>query len=182
MSSSEPLPGLAVRRVGPDDWRAYRDLRLAALIDSPRAFWTTYAQAAALEEQDWRDRLEWPTWIASAAGSPDPTSPPVPVGLVALWRSPEGDEGEIVLVQMWVAGWARGRGVVDVLVDTCAEAARTDGWTRLVLEVAEENERAATAYRRLGFLPTGRRSVMPWDERVTEIEMARDLGGSGPHR
>jgi len=180
VSSSPPLPGLSVRRVGPQDWRDYRNLRLAALIDSPRAFWTTYAQAASLEEADWRERLEWPTWIASASGSPDPARPQLPVGLVALWRSPEGGEGEIILVQMWVAGWARGRGVVDLLVQTCADAARADGWTSLVLEVAEENERAAAAYRRLGFVPTGRRSAMPWDERVAEVEMVRDLGGPDP--
>jgi ribosomal protein S18 acetylase RimI-like enzyme len=180
VASSPPLPGLVVRPAGPQDWRTYRDLRLAALLDSPRAFWTTYADAAALVEADWRSRLEWPTWIAHAASSPDPERPPAPVGLVALWRAPDSPEdevsGEIVLVQMWVASWVRGRGAADALLDAAVEASRADGWTRVVLEVAEENLRAAGCYRRAGFAPTGRRAVMPWDPTVVEVEMALDLG------
>lgn len=164
-----------MRRVGPQDWRTYRDLRLAALLDSPRAFWTTYASAATLREQDWRERLEWPTWVAYADTSPDPAREPAPVGLAALWCAPDAPEGEILLVQMWVATWARGRGAADALIGTAVTAAREDGWSRVVLEVARENERASAAYRRLGFVPTGRTACMPWDESVLEVEMALDL-------
>lgn len=182
MASSPPLPELVVRRAGPQDWRTYRDLRLAALLDSPRAFWTTYADAAAFVEADWRARLEWPTWIADAAVSPDPERPPAPVGLVALWRAPDSPEdetpGEIVLVQMWVASWVRGRGVADALLGAAVETARADGWTRVLLEVAEDNGRAVACYRRAGFVETGRRAVMPWDPAVVEVEMALDLQAS----
>lgn len=172
---SEPLRGLTVRRAEPADWRTYRDLRLAALLDSPRAFWTTYADAARLLEADWRSRLEWPLWIATAEVSPDQGRPPAPVGLVALWHAPGSPEGEIVLVQMWVATWARGRGAADALIDAALASARADGWTRVILEVAEENVRAARCYRRAGFTPTGRRATMPWDPDVVELEMALDL-------
>lgn len=175
MSSRDRLPGLSVRRASVADWRTYRDLRLASLIDSPRAFWTTYAQAAPLADEDWRARLEWPTWIAEAALSPDPARPTAPVGLVALWHAPERPEGEIVLIQMWVASWARGRGAADALITAAVRTAREDGWDRVVLEVAEENARAAGCYRRLGFVPTGRRATMPWDRDVVEVEMALDL-------
>ena len=171
------MPGLEVRRVSPSDWRTYRDVRLAALIDSPRAFWTTYAEAAALAEEDWRSRLEWPTWIAHAPTSPDPRRPAAPVGLVALWHAPGSADGSVVLVQMWVPSWVRGRGVADALIGEAVDAARADGWTRVVLEVAEENGRAAGCYRRAGFAPTGRRAVMPWDPRAAEVEMALDLTG-----
>ena len=41
------MTGLVVERVHAASWRTYRDVRLAALIDSPRAFWATYAEAAA---------------------------------------------------------------------------------------------------------------------------------------
>ena len=43
---TEPVSGLVVERVDAESWRSYRDVRLAALIDSPRAFWATYAEAA----------------------------------------------------------------------------------------------------------------------------------------
>ena len=172
---SEPVRGLTVRRAEPEDWRTYRDLRLAARLDSPRAFWTTYAEAAALLEADWRSRLEWPVWFASADVSPDPGRPAAPVGLVALWHAPGSPEGEVVLVQMWVATWARGRGAADALVAAAVASARADGWTRVVLEVAQENVRAAACYRRAGFAPTGRSATMPWDPDVVELEMALDL-------
>jgi ribosomal protein S18 acetylase RimI-like enzyme len=183
-SSRRPLPGLVVRRAGPQDWRTYRDLRLAALLDSPRAFWTMYADAATFVEADWRSRLEWPIWIADAAVSPDPVRPPAPVGLVGLWHAPEtpgaGTAGEILLVQMWVASWVRGRGAADALLAAAVETARADGWGRVVLEVAEENLRAAGCYRRAGFVATGRRAVMPWDPAVVEVEMALDLHPDRP--
>lgn len=171
------LPGLDVRRIGPRDWRTYRDLRLAALIDSPRVFWTTYAQAAALVEEDWRDRLDWPTWIAYAPLSPDPDRPSAPVGLVALWRVPDSHDDRIHITQMWVAGWARGRGVADALIEAAVESARADGWGAVALEVAEENVRAEHCYRRLGFRRTGAEAVMPWDPEVVEVEMVLSLGG-----
>ena len=176
------LPGLTVRRAGPQDWRTYRDLRLAALLDSPRAFWTTYAQAASRSEDQWRSSLDWPLWIAHAPISPDPDHPAAPVGLVALWHAPGSSDGDIGLVQMWVASWARGRGAADALIGAAVDFARSDGWTRVTLEVAQENDRARGAYRRMGFVETGRRSEMPWDGAVIEVEMARDLGAPGEHR
>lgn len=178
MSGRPVLAGLRVERLAPPDWRTYRDVRLAALIDSPRAFWTTYAQATALAEEDWRDRLGWPTWIAYAPVSPDPDRPAAPVGLAALWRVPDAPDDRVHLVQMWVAGWARGRGVADALIEAAVEAARDDGWGAVALEVAEENVRAERCYRRLGFRRTGSAAVMPWDAEVVEVEMVRDLRGA----
>jgi ribosomal protein S18 acetylase RimI-like enzyme len=177
VDSSSRLRGLRVRRLEPEDWRSYRDVRLAALIDTPRAFWTTYAQAAALVEDDWRDRLGWPTWMAYAPISPDEQRPDAPVGLVALWRVPDSSDDRIHITQMWVAGWARGRGVADALIEAAVEAAQADGWGAVALEVAEENVRAERCYHRLGFRRTGAEAAMPWDPGVVEVEMVRPLGG-----
>lgn len=179
MSSSEraasPLPRLVVERLDPTQWRTYRDLRLAALLDSPRAFWTSYAEAAALTEQGWRDRLGWPTWCAYAAPSPDPARPLAPVGLVALWHPPQAPDGDIQLVQMWVASWGRGAGVADALIDAAVQTARDDGWARIVLEVAQDNPGAQRCYRRAGFAATGRSAGRPWDDRAVDVEMARSV-------
>jgi hypothetical protein len=45
---------LTVTRVGEEGWRAWREIRLAALADAPDAFADTLAGAAALPERDWR--------------------------------------------------------------------------------------------------------------------------------
>ena len=163
-----------MRRLETQDWRIYRDIRLASLIDAPRAFWTMYAQGAGLSEEDWRDRLGWPTWIAFAPVSPDPARPPAPVGVAALWKVPDSPDDRIHLTQMWVAGWARGRGVADALIAAAVETARADGWRTVALEVAAENTRAQRCYRRLGFRLTGAEAVMPWDPQVVEVEMVLD--------
>lgn len=174
-SAASPLPGLVVERLAPAQWRTYRDLRLAALLDSPRAFWTSYAEAAAHQEQDWQDRLGWPSWCAYAAPSPDPQRPLAPVALVALWHPPHAPEGDIALVQMWVASWGRGAGVADALIAAALQTARDDGWLRVVLEVGHDNLSAQRCYRRAGFAATGRSAGRPWDDRAIDVEMARSV-------
>ena len=50
---------LEVRLLGPDDWAAWRELRLAALAEAPDAFGArlTDWQGERDREQRWRDRL-----------------------------------------------------------------------------------------------------------------------------
>lgn len=160
---------VSVVRVGPDQWRVYRDVRIASLIDSPRAFWATYAEASDRTQEQWRGRLgpDFPTWVALEDGRP--------LGTVALWHAPHQARAEGLLVGMWVASVARGTGVADALVQGALEQARVLGWRRVLLDVAHENHRAATFYRRLGFSPTGEVGEMPWDPSVTEETLALDL-------
>ena len=163
--------GIRVVRVTPDAWRTYRDVRLAALIDSPRAFWETYENAAARTDEQWRDRCgpDAPaTWMALDGDRP--------VGTVGLWHDADQPADEVVLVGMWVAGVARGTDVGRRLVEAALADAATSGFRRVVLDVAHENARARAFYARLGFSPTGRVGAMPWDETVTEETLALDLG------
>lgn len=53
------------RQADADDWEDLRDLRLRALGDTPEAFGTTLAQAAARSDDEWRGRY------APHAGSVD---------------------------------------------------------------------------------------------------------------
>src|SRR5215467_9958635 len=43
-----------VSRTGEDDWRAWREIRLAALADAPASSADTAEEAGALGEPDWR--------------------------------------------------------------------------------------------------------------------------------
>ncbi|MEO7423408.1 MAG: GNAT family N-acetyltransferase [Ornithinibacter sp.] len=160
---------LSVVQVGPDQWQVYRDVRIASLVDSPRAFWATYAEASGRTQEQWRGRLgrDVPTWVALEGGRP--------VGTVALWHAPDQPAGEGLLIGMWVASAARGAGVADALVRVALEHARELGWRRVLLDVAHENRRAGAFYRRLGFAPTGAVGEMPWDPSVTEETLALDL-------
>src|ERR1035437_9937866 len=48
---------VVIRETVMDDWRALRDIRLAALADAPDAFASTYASEGGLHAADWRGRV-----------------------------------------------------------------------------------------------------------------------------
>ncbi|MBD3783596.1 MAG: GNAT family N-acetyltransferase [Micrococcales bacterium] len=162
-------PGLRVERLTEDTWRDYRAVRLAALIDSPRAFWTTYAEAAARSDDDWRAyAASGPaTWLAWDLDRP--------VGTAGLWHGGDQPGHEACLVGMWVSGGSRGSGIAADLVDAAVAHAQAEGRTRVVLDVARENARALRFYLRRGFVLTGETGVMPWDPTCVEERMALDL-------
>lgn len=163
-------PGITVERVTPDTWHHYRAVRQAALIDSPRAFWTTYADSARRTDEDWRAFATTgpTTWLAWDLDRP--------VGTVGLWHADDQAVDEVYLVGMWVSGSVRGSGAAALLVDAALAHARDSGVRRVVLDVARENLRARRFYLRRGFVPTGDTGVMPWDPTCVEERMALDLG------
>lgn len=131
-----------------ENWRTYRDVRLAALLDTPRAFANTYAVSAAYSEESWRARLtSMRVWLAEIDDRP--------VGTVAVWHSDDQPADEIYLIGMWVSASARGAGVGDLLVITALDAAGAAGHARVHLDVAEENLPAQRLYARHGFARTG---------------------------
>ncbi len=169
MSETTGGDGRVVERVTAASWRTYRDVRLASLIDSPRAFWMTYAESAGTTDDQWRKRCATggPTWLALDAGRP--------VGTVGLWHAPDQPADEVVLVGMWVATVARGTDVATRLVGAALTSAAASGFRRVVLDVAHENARARAFYGRMGFRATGAVGRMPWDPSVTEQTLALDL-------
>lgn len=143
-----------LRVLGPDDWEDWRELRLTALLDAPGVFGAKLAdwQGDGDTEQRWRARLEgMHNVLAHLDGEP--------AGMVS--GMPRGPE--IVLISMWVAPFARGRGVGDALVDAVVR------WSvsPLSLKVKEDNAVAVALYRRHGFADAGpvgggeRRMVRP---------------------
>ncbi len=169
MSDPGAPEALVLDRVTVASWRTYRDVRLAALIDSPRAFWAQYADEARRTDDEWRERCASvaPTWLALDDGRP--------VGTVGLWQAPDQATDEVCLVGMWVASVARGTDVATRLVGTALTHAAASGHRRVVLDVAHENARARAFYARTGFRSTGEVGRMPWDPSVTEETLVLDL-------
>jgi ribosomal protein S18 acetylase RimI-like enzyme len=167
---TEPAgPHLVLERVTDRNWRTYRDVRLAALLDTPLAFGSTYAAEAAFTDERWLARVHSgsTTWLALRGD--------LPVGSATSIRFPEQGEDETCLVGMWVAGHARGSGVGEALVGQVLADARSRGLSRVTLDVAEANAPARGLYERMGFRLTGQRGVLPHDATVVELEMAREL-------
>jgi len=142
-----------VRVLGEEDWQQFRDIRLAALQDSPGAFVAAAAQEAALDEQAWRERMRRARRLVAERDG-------TPVGVVCLGQ---GDlehfcTGE--LFGLWVAPEGRGIGVAWKLVEAGAVQALADGHTNVGYWVGTNNGPAVAFASSFGFRPTGIRRPM----------------------
>jgi GNAT superfamily N-acetyltransferase len=156
-----------MRKASPEDWRTLRDIRLAALRDTPDAFTMTHDQEAAFTEADWLNRISG-GGVNFLAYLPEVTASE-PVGLVGgYWPTP----GVAELVAMYVRPQARGRGVGEALVGAVLGWARAEQATAVHLWVNESNKHARLLYERCGFSPTGERQPLRSDQ---EIGLVRKL-------
>jgi len=160
-----------LRVLTPDDWCAWRQLRLAALAEAPYAFGSRLAdwQGDGDREERWRARLSIPgsfNVIAVLDGEPAGMASGVPAA------------GAAELISMWVSPAARGRGVGDHLVQAVARWARRVGSEALRLAVVPGNENATALYRRNGFRLTGELGDLMPDGVSREHIMAKDLAGA----
>lgn len=158
------VPTAAVRVVVEEEWEALKQVRLAALQDTPEAYWDSYEEVAA-----WPDE-RWKLWAASGAA-------------VIAWvgDKPSGLaagiilDGEHHMISMWLAPDARGHGLAEALVHGVADWARRDGATVLTLWVVDGNESGRRLYERIGFEPTGDTQPFPEGDPRTESKMAMRL-------
>ncbi len=159
---------MPIERLGPQDWRRAREVRVRALRDAPDAFGSTVEGETAQPPERWRDHVAKPgaaTWVATVDGAD--------VGMIVGDRYEDGAAG---LFGMWVAPEVRGTGVADRLVDAHVTWARAQGHARILLDVGDENVAAVRLYERKGFLPTGVTGVVAPDRpHIREHQRALEL-------
>src|SRR3954452_7478747 len=110
MADPHPHDGhLHLHRVAPEDWESHRDLRLEMLEDAPDAFWFTYADEAAYDEADWRQRIEG-AWLVQAQDADGVLGS---AGLGSHWERERA--ATAALFGLYVAPWVGGRGVGQAL-------------------------------------------------------------------
>lgn len=134
-----------VRIFTPEDWQILRELRLAALKDSPEFFGGTYEEAESRKDQEWQ---RWPRDGRAFGAFLDSQ----PVGMAATWPNPESPEAE-TLIGMWVAPSARSKGVAEAIIDAVVAAAEAKP---VELNVYDNNPRAHAFYKRYGFVDVRR--------------------------
>ncbi len=153
-----------VRRVPSDNWRVVREIRLAALKDTPDWFRATYDEEVDQSEEWWRGFIEAGAWFIGYERD-------VPVGIAAAIRDAELEESDRRLISMWVVPAARNRGIGAELVNAATDWAREDGAKEPQLEVTETNDAAMRLYERCGFRATGRVTAHPRKLTLVEHEM-----------
>jgi len=171
----------AIRTLFPADWPLYRDLRLAALAESPEAFGSTLAEEAARPDDAWSARLAAPAlgdyrharpFVAELDGTP--------VGL-AWVKLDTPDAAAASLYQVWVAPQARGQGVGAALLDAAIAWARARRATALHLGVTAGDGAAARLYLRAGFVDVGAPELRPGTD-LSEQAMVLALGDDVPYQ
>ncbi|MEV6960908.1 GNAT family N-acetyltransferase [Streptomyces sp. NPDC051207] len=180
---SATAPGdYVIRSIRADEWRAVKELRLAALRDpvAPMAFLETYEQAAARDDAFWRDRA-----AGSAEGSTGvrqfvaETPDGLWAGTVTVlmeeagttdWAGHAVERRQGHVVGVYVRPGHRGIGLTEALFDAGVEWAWGRGAQRVRLIVHEHNERAQGFYRKAGFVPSGVVVLLPQAEGERELE------------
>ncbi len=159
--------GIGLRALGADDWAVWRKLRLDALGEAPDAFSSTLAQwqGEGDTEARWRARLS--TVALNVVADLDGKA----AGMVSA--TVPNQDGTIELISMWVAPFARGRGVGDSLIAAVIEWALERMVARISLAVVESNQHAVALYRRHGFTDAG--AIDCSGTGVSEREMVLNL-------
>jgi predicted GNAT family acetyltransferase len=141
-----------LRRLAPDDWEVFRDIRLRALADSPDAFGSTLDREQAFTEEDWRRRLSGPVYVVED---------PHPVAVGGTFER----EGHLHVWGMWTDPAHRGRGHAGRILDALIPPG-----TPAQLDVNLTNAGARAAYERYGFVGTGRyEQLRPGSEQRMEL-------------
>ena len=138
---------IVLRELTVDDWAQWKEMRLAALAEAPYAFHTRIEDWVGATEERWRSRLDVPGRFLVA--DLDGRKAGIVCGL------PPDALGVADLLSLWVAPFARGRGVSDALVGAVLEFADEMGADRVALHVVEGNDAASDLYLRHGFVDMG---------------------------
>ena len=166
------MPTMEIRPVRAQEWEAFRDLRLRALVDAPDAFRTTHDQAALRSDEEWvaitrstAEHADMVSWIAIANDAH--------VG--QAFSRIEEDEAALGIFGMWVAPEVRGTGVGKGLLEAAESWGRQRGCTTAVLSVTEGNAAAESLYRAAGYRPTGGSEPLRDGSPLKCAELAKEL-------
>ncbi|MDC8757471.1 GNAT family N-acetyltransferase [Janthinobacterium fluminis] len=150
---------MIIRKLTPADAEAYRELRLAGILNAPAAFWAGYDEESTLPLEAMQARLE-ETPYQSIFGL---FSGEKLLGMAALKRESIAKISHRATIWgVYVDPSARGTGAARRLVDALIAHARTlPELVQLTLSVRSTNETAIALYAKVGFEATGvdRRSM-----------------------
>ncbi|MFI1360999.1 GNAT family N-acetyltransferase [Streptomyces sp. NPDC020898] len=162
------MSSFVIRSVRVDEWRAAKELRLAALRDPVAhiAFLEAYEEAVGRPDSFWQERVRKGAEGATGAQQIIAEGPDGEWvgGLVVFveeagttdWAGCAVEQLQAHIVGVFMLPEHRGCGLTDVLFDAALEWAwEAAGVERVRLIVHQDNARAQRFYRRVGFVPSG---------------------------
>ena len=161
---------MIVRRLGPEDLDANREIRLEALAEFPGNYFTSLAEAQARTEADWRAMLADPKMAIFGLYDGDALA-----GLTAIYIADEDPTGKTAGFAMsYIRPAWRGQGHAATLHQARLDWARANGMTRVIVSHRASNAPSARAIARSGFTRTG---AVPyrWPDGVEEDNVEYEM-------
>lgn len=156
-----------IRRIQPHEWKDAKSIRLEMLADTPSAYLTTLAEAAAFEDHVWIDRA-----VDGSAGDRQATylgyDQMNPVAMAVGLNRDVGGVAGLLVFSVYVKAAHRGTAVASELMAAVEDWGRSWKAPLATLWVTETNERARGFYEKIGYHPTGDRKAIP---RSSDIEL-----------
>ena len=155
------------------DWCILRDTMLESVATSPDAFLTKADEIKGRSQEFWEGKLESSHWAVVQRRDEI-------VGIAAAKSPAKMDvyarQGQACFIEsVWIAPCMRRKGVGDRLVTYLIEEELRAEIRQFYLWVFKENNSAKELYKKMGFKPTGRPSVLLGE---SEIQYLRDFGGA----
>ena len=158
-----------LRRLWPEEWRAFRDLRLTALLGEPGVFSSTYDREVGFEEDQWRVRLS----VGAAFGLFDGGGL---VGFTYAYTDRDDPDGTTAgLAMSYLLPAYRARGLAsDFYAARLAWARSLPSHRRVVTAHRASNAASRRAMERHGFRKIGERAAA-WPDGGEEEEWLYEL-------
>ena len=157
----------------PEEWAAYRSLRLEALQSEPQAFHSTFSEYAGKPPFYWHERLEsagkndGSRLLFARDGSGD---------LLGMVGAVIEESGEADIISMYVTSKARGQGIGRALLTTLLDGLKASGVKKATLQVNRVQENAVRLYRGFGFSVVKELEFCPGDgRRDDDYVMVKEL-------
>jgi ribosomal protein S18 acetylase RimI-like enzyme len=134
-----------MRSLPQDEWQTLKDVRLAALKDSPDLFFNSYAKEYGFDESDWRAEFNRGEWHIGERGGRS-------ISLLGCTRDASIPDFARNLEYLWVSPEARNKGVAYSMVMHVLARLRAADVRTAFLWVLDGNEPAIRLYKRIGFV------------------------------
>lgn len=148
-NSTLAVSEITIQRLSPEEWPAYKRIRLDALKSEPMAFGASYERALAIADDEWRQRLVTAdkARISKLLFAKDAESNVV--GMIGSGISEDGATASVYA--MFVTASARGLGVASRLLEALiAEIEACPEITTVTLTVNQSQAAAISLYEKFG--------------------------------
>ena len=159
-----------IKLLASDEWFWLKNIRLAALQDSPHAFLATYEGEQGYDEGQWRAEFSRGDWFTSVLDGR-------PVSLLGATSEPGMPLHERYIEYLWVSPECRHSGIARNMLTTVIDRLHGSGVRTVYLWVLDGNEVAIQLYEKVGFVSTNHRLSLPEHPARGEERMRLELSG-----